>query len=213
MKELKVFFVRHGVSELNREVDFYVGSSLYSTLSPIGINMALSLGKKMAQLGLHFDVTFTSPAVRSMLTARFFWEAFASDFFWEKLTLYDCITDKRLIERQRFSSEGCKKESTPDVKESSKKMSIRMHSFLIEIINRAIKKQWKNIIVFSHGNFMASSFKQLFSLDYYPFVENCGVIELGIQNFEHRSIVILKSIEEKKIEGYDYKIVDKKLLA
>ncbi len=88
----KLYFVRHGESEMNKAV-IWTGSS-DAPLTELGHKQAKETGKKIKQQGLAFDVIVSSPMIRAHHTAKHI--ATTNDYPHEKIILNDKLVERNL---------------------------------------------------------------------------------------------------------------------
>ena len=93
---MELYIARHGETEFNK-ARRWQGSGLDSPLTPLGIEQAKILGKKLE--GIEFDAIYSSPLKRAMDTARI---AFDDDMLFETRA----ETDIRLREIGLGDAEG-----------------------------------------------------------------------------------------------------------
>ncbi|QQG43975.1 MAG: histidine phosphatase family protein [Candidatus Roizmanbacteria bacterium] len=68
--ELLIYLIRHAESEMNQKPELIAGRSPQSPLSEKGKIQSLNLGRKLNQEGIKFDAIYSSPLIRTKMTAE-----------------------------------------------------------------------------------------------------------------------------------------------
>jgi len=176
---LDIYLIRHGESEVNvqhRRTSWnekrICGTNTWSELTEEGIGQAKTLGEYLKKCGPCFDKIYSSTAVRSQQTARYFLEEMG--FEWPRI-----YTDERLTELDQGIWEGridyktrtddikqnmdaMKWHFTPPEGESQYDVYSRANEFIEEDI---LGKGYENVAVFTHQNVIACLLTGLAGLD------------------------------------------------
>jgi broad specificity phosphatase PhoE len=159
---IDLYLFRHAESEMNFRVEEVGGRSNWAKLTDAGVEQSVSLGKRLKEKDINFDFVYTSPAVRTIDTAKIACKELGlgedkiivSDLIqeisqgeWEGKLRKDCYTPEIMTELDRqgwdFKAPGG---------ESRKEVEDRVVKFLNEeILPKYNEGESCSIAVFSHG--------------------------------------------------------------
>ena len=157
---VNLYFVRHGQSVANLQDFFYNDED--APLTPLGREQARETGRRLKELGVHFDVVYCSTYERARETCRL-------ALIEMGLKEEDVIIDRRLEER-KFDGLVGKTASEEHYRELfdyySNRAVVDGVEPIIDLEMRAqdfldyIKQQYdgKNVLAFSHGHFLVAVF-------------------------------------------------------
>jgi broad specificity phosphatase PhoE len=102
--QVRLYFIRHAQSEANLVFATICGQNIPSTLSPLGNEQSVLLGKRLKYQKMKFDYLFSSTAIRAKQTADIVLNLMNIDT--SKL-----ITSNALLEQSQGSWEGMNRDS------------------------------------------------------------------------------------------------------
>ena len=181
---MKLYFVRHGETDSNRD-GIMQGQSINQQLNDRGVRTCLSLKNKLSSTS--FDTCYTSPMLRAWSTALI--------IAGEKCIVQE---DSRLIERYLGDFEGKERaeydmskfwdyelDSTDNVVESIRSLISRCRSFLEYILDKYDDSS--NVLIVSHAGIIRC-FHYLLSGS----ISNKDLLTLSIENASVREYNISK---------------------
>lgn len=154
--ETRIWFIRHGESEANRNLHLVTGRSNHTPLSPAGREQAQALGNALRECGYQPDAVYASPAVRTVTTA---------DLALQAMGITDpARLDDRLQELDQGEWTGLPRDEVypanqaaidaagvnfrPPGGESMHDVGVRMHDWSLDIARRLPGGE---VLAFTHG--------------------------------------------------------------
>jgi broad specificity phosphatase PhoE len=168
---VRLYFIRHAESEANLVFTTICGQNIPSTLSSLGNEQAVLLGKRLKYQNMKFDYIFSSTAIRAKQTAEIALKIMNIDTsklitsnalleqsqgMWEGMNRDSCYTNEIIKQMSELHIEF----SSPKG-ESLRMVQKRTTDFLEPFIEQAKKQSIEenreiSIVVFTHANLIRS---------------------------------------------------------
>lgn len=153
----RLYFVRHGESEMNTRQDLVGGRSNHVNLTEKGIRQAKAFGRWLADSPTQPDIVFSSPANRAIQTMDYSLEAANIDL--------ECCLDKRIQELSQGIYEGTAradlytKETLAQIHQEALDFKVTDGESIHDVMQRMVdfvddistKHPRSNVLVYSHG--------------------------------------------------------------